>query len=167
MTSDGVDAEVGGDAFDRGAQQFGVGGVADVHGVIDDQPVGVVDDLGLVAELDRLAEASFADRSGVGFVQRHEPGRPGGLVTADPGAGLVDDPRGALDEHREVVEHAPHPSPASLVVQGFRRFGDRCGGEVGELAGDHQHLRFGLVAAPSQPHPDRVLKGAGLARCGR
>ena len=112
-------AEVGGDPFDRRAQQFGVGGVADVHGVIDDQPVGVVDDLRLVAELDRLAETSLADRSGVGFVQRHEPGRPGGLVAADPGAGLVDDPLGALDEHREILEHATHVSPASLVRKAF------------------------------------------------
>ena len=96
-----------------------------MHGVIEDQPVGVVDDLCLVAELDRFAEPALADRSGVGFVQRHEPGRPGRLITLDPGAGLVDDPLGAFDEHREVVEHAPHATPASLVRQGVRGFGDR------------------------------------------
>ena len=100
----GVDAEEGGDPLDGRAQQVGVGGVADVHGVIDDQAVGVVDDLGLVAELDRLAETSLADRSGVGFVQRHEPGRPGGLLAVDSAAGLVDDPLGALDQHSKVLE---------------------------------------------------------------
>ena len=80
-------AEVGGDPCDGGAQQFGVGGVPDVHGVIDDQPVGVVDDLRLVAELDGLAESSLADRSGVGFMERHEPGGSRRLVALRPGRG--------------------------------------------------------------------------------
>ena len=138
-----------------------------MHGVIDDQPVGVVDDLRLVAELDGLAESSFADRSGVGFMERHEPGGSRRLVALHPGAGLVDDSHGAFDEHREILEHATDAPPASLVVQGVRRFGHRCGGEVGELAGDHQDLRFGFVAAASQPHPDRVLTEREPRWCGR
>ena len=160
-------AELGDDAFDGGADQVGVGRVADVHGMIDDDPVDGVDDLGFVAELHGTAEAAFADRAGVGFMQRHEPGRAVGLVAVDAGAGLGDDPVGALDEHGELVEQATHPPPASLVLQGFRRFGDRRLGEISQATGDHQHFGFGFVAAASQPRPDRMLMGPRLARCGR
>lgn len=45
------------------------GGFADVHVVVEDEPVGVVGDLGLVAELDWFAEPSLDDRAGVGVVQ--------------------------------------------------------------------------------------------------
>jgi len=58
-------------------------------------------------------------------------------------------------------------SPAGLVLQRFRRFAHRRGGEVGELPGDHQHLGLGFVAASAKPHRDRVLMGAGLARAVR
>ncbi len=41
------------DPFDRGRQLRCVSGVSDLDGVVEDDPVGVVDDLRLVAELDR------------------------------------------------------------------------------------------------------------------
>ena len=43
-----------------------------MDGMVDDQAVFVVADLGLAAELDRLAEAALGDWAGVGFVKRHE-----------------------------------------------------------------------------------------------
>ncbi len=73
-------AQVGAEAFDGRAEQLCVGRVPDVYRVSEDDPVGVVDDLGLVTELDGLAEASFADRSSVGLMQRDEPGGAVGLV---------------------------------------------------------------------------------------
>jgi transposase len=51
----------------------GVGWVADHDGVIHHDPVGVVDDLGLVAELDGVADAALADRAGVKIVQADLP----------------------------------------------------------------------------------------------
>ena len=119
---------------------------------------------GVVAELDRLAETSLCGSVGRRVRAATRAGSSGGLLAADSAAGLVDDPLGALDQHGEILELATHLSPAGLVLQGFRRFGHRCGGEVGELPGDHQHLCFGFVAASAQPHPDRVLMGVGLAR---
>ena len=84
--------EPGFDAFDGGGQQRRVGRVADVHAVVHDDAVAVVDDLGDVAELDGPTESSFHDRSGVGVVQRHDPRRAGHGLTAQTGAGLRRDP---------------------------------------------------------------------------
>src|SRR5262249_22658331 len=62
-----------GDAFDRGCQLWCVGRVSDLDGVIEDDAVGVVGDLGFVAELHRLTQPSLADRAGVGVVQADQP----------------------------------------------------------------------------------------------
>lgn len=48
------------DSLDRGLELGRVGGVAGLEGVVEHDPVLVVGDLGLVAELDRFAEASLA-----------------------------------------------------------------------------------------------------------
>src|SRR3712207_5278393 len=50
------------DPLDGGGQLWGVGWVALVHAVVQDDTVVVVDDLALVAEFDRLAQASLGDR---------------------------------------------------------------------------------------------------------
>ena len=52
------------DPFDRGRELRGVGRVALLDGVVQDDAVGVVDDLGFVAELDGFAEAALDDRVG-------------------------------------------------------------------------------------------------------
>ena len=62
-------AEEFGDAFDGWSDQVDVAGVTDVDGVIEDDPVDVVDSLGFVAELDGFAEAAFADRACIRFEQ--------------------------------------------------------------------------------------------------
>ena len=69
--------EQGVDAGDRRGQQRRVGRVALVHAVIEHDPPGVVDHLGLVAELHRLPGTAFRDRAGVGVVQADQPARRG------------------------------------------------------------------------------------------
>ena len=56
-----------------------------------------VDDLDLVAELDRVADAALADGAGVGIVQAHQPAGPCGHATGQAGAGLLQQPAGPLD----------------------------------------------------------------------
>jgi hypothetical protein len=41
--------------------------------VVEDDPVGVVDDVGFVAELHGLAQASLADRTSVDVVETDQP----------------------------------------------------------------------------------------------
>ena len=57
------------DAGDGGEEQVGVVRVAHVDGVIHDETVDVVADLGFVAELDGFSETAFRDWSGVGLVE--------------------------------------------------------------------------------------------------
>jgi hypothetical protein len=79
----GRTSSAGGDALDRRGQLRGIGRVADLDGVVEDDPVGVVDDLGFVAELDRLAQAAFADRAGIDIVQADQPGADSGITPAN------------------------------------------------------------------------------------
>ena len=67
-------AGAAGDPFDRGGELGCVGRVALLDGVVQDDAVLVVDQLGLVAELDRLAQPALGDRAGVGVVQADPPG---------------------------------------------------------------------------------------------
>ena len=53
-----------------------VGRITLLHSVIQDDAVVVVDDLGVVSELDRPSEPSLGDRASVGIVQADPPGRP-------------------------------------------------------------------------------------------
>jgi hypothetical protein len=52
-----------GDPFDRQGQLRSVCGVPDLDGVVEDDSVGIVDDLCFVAELDGLAQPPFTDRA--------------------------------------------------------------------------------------------------------
>jgi hypothetical protein len=51
-----------GDPLQGGSELGRVGGVASLHGVVQHDTVVVVGQLGLVAELDRLAEPALGDR---------------------------------------------------------------------------------------------------------
>ena len=67
-------------------------GVPDLDVVVEDDPVNVVDDLGFVAELDGLTQASFADRAGIDIVEAHHPARARrDCPPLDAGAGLGDE----------------------------------------------------------------------------
>ena len=76
------------DAFDGGVQPGRVGRVAGLDVVVEHDPVVVVDDLGFVAELDRLPEPAFRDRAGVRVVQADPPGRTVGDGAGQPLPGL-------------------------------------------------------------------------------
>jgi hypothetical protein len=67
---------------DGGGELWRVWRVALVEGVVDDQPVDGVDDLGLVTELDRSSEPALGDRPGVAVVQADPPARPSGVRPA-------------------------------------------------------------------------------------
>ena len=54
-----------GDPLDRRGQLRCISGVTDLDSVVEDHPVGVVDDLGFVAELHGLAQPSLPDRSSI------------------------------------------------------------------------------------------------------
>ena len=100
----------GGDPSDRRGQLRGVCGVPDLDGVVEDDPVGVIDDLGFVAELDRFTQTSFAQRSGVDIVQADQPARrlrhhPGQAAT-----GLRHNAFGASDDGAQVVDRAVQPA---------------------------------------------------------
>jgi hypothetical protein len=74
--------------------------------MFEHDPVGVVEDLGLVAELDRGADAALAERPDVRLVQADQPAGP---VRHPAGkAGVEVDPEG-LDEHRVVQQSVHHP----------------------------------------------------------
>jgi hypothetical protein len=62
--------------------------IADHDDMVKHDTVVVVDDLGLVAELDRFAEPAFGDRAGIRVVQRHDPRRARGSYPRGPLAGL-------------------------------------------------------------------------------
>ena len=87
-----------GHPLDRRLHPWSVSGVAGLHVVVEDDTVVVVNNLGFVAELDRLAEPALRDRPGVGVVQADPPGRP---VRGDPGQPLPSlgrDPSGRLQQ---------------------------------------------------------------------
>jgi hypothetical protein len=65
-----------------GGHQRRIRRVADHDLMIEHDPVGVVEDLGLGAELDRPAQPALADRPGVGVVQADQPAGPSGIPPA-------------------------------------------------------------------------------------
>jgi Group II intron, maturase-specific domain len=69
-------AGAGGNPGDRRCQLGCIRRGADLDGVVQDDAVGVVHHLGLVAELHRLAQPALTDRPGVGIVQADQPTRP-------------------------------------------------------------------------------------------
>jgi hypothetical protein len=68
-----------------------VGRVTAFDGVVEHDAVLVVDHLGLVAELDRLAQPALGDRAGVTVVQADLPGCPVRGDAAQPLVGLCGD----------------------------------------------------------------------------
>jgi hypothetical protein len=145
----------GGDACDRRDQLRGICGVADLDGVIEDDPVGIVDDLGFVAELDRFAQAPFADRAGIEVMQADHPARRLGHHPAQAATGLGHNAFGASDEGVQTVDRPVQPAFA-VPGRGAQRpsgVADHCGGfddgrfgDPGQLAGDPAYRGLGLIA---------------------
>ena len=96
--------------FHGGLQAGCVGGVAGLDVVIEDDPVGVVADLGFGSELDRLAKSAFRDRAGVGVVQADSAGRAVGGGPADPLPGLRGDLAGRVQQVGQVVDRPGQPA---------------------------------------------------------
>src|SRR5260221_1995065 len=84
-----------------------------LQGVVEDDPVVVVQDLRLVAELDRLAEAALGDRPGIAVVQAYPPGGSLGGGPGQPLAGLGRDLAGGRPQYRPgpVPPRQPAPGP--------------------------------------------------------
>jgi len=155
-----------------------VGRVALVQGVVEHDAVVVVDDLRLVAELDRLPEPALGDRPGVAVVQADPPGRPIRCGAGQSLPGLRGDPPGDLQQLGQVVDRAPQPAPAAAgggvaaadpgeclglrlrpaqrpAGVGEQPFGVRGGavGQHGELTGDPTHGGLRLVPALRAAQP--------------
>jgi hypothetical protein len=79
------------DAFDSGFQPRSIDRVARLHVVVEDDAVIVVDQLSLVAELDRFPEPALSDWPGVGIVQADLPRRTVWDLAGEPLPGLLDD----------------------------------------------------------------------------
>ena len=122
-----------------GCQHRRVGRVALLDVVVDDDAVFVVDELRLVAELDRLAEAALDDRTGIGVVQRHHPRRTRRGLTGEALAGLGGDLAGQRGGPFQLGDRRPGPS-GRLVTEGA------------QLAASVAHHRVGL---PGDPLGDR------------
>ena len=157
-------AEQGLDPADRRGQQRRVGRVAQVHAVVEHDPVDVVDDLALVAELHRLPEAALRDRAGVRVVQADQPAGRGRHHPAQPGPGLGDDLPGAAQDELQLGDRRDQPpaglptlagDPASGVDQHLARLARGGLGEIGQLTSDRQHPGLGLVVAQLQVRRDR------------
>ena len=86
------------DAFHSGFQPRSIGRVARLHVVVEDDAVVVVDQLSLVAELDRFPEPALSDWPGVGIVQADLPGRTVGDPAGEPLPGLLDDLPGRVQQ---------------------------------------------------------------------
>ena len=120
-----------------------------------------------------LAEASLGDGPGVGVVERHDARRSVGDLAGEAGAGLghdlLEDRDGALelgDEGGGLARGSrtgPAQRPAGVGGHDLGVFDARLG-DGGQLAGQGQHLVFGLAAAPAQPRRD--LMGASAHRTG-
>ena len=142
------------DPSDGGLEHGGVGRVAELDVVIDDDTVLVVDDLRLAAELDRFAETALGDRPGIGIMQRHHLTRPlwggaGQTLTGLPGDLAGRDHGGLQRVHqrtrssRRGVAHGPQV-PAGVADHGV--------GLTRDAPGDPDQL---VVDAPDLVETDR------------
>jgi hypothetical protein len=86
-----------------------VGRVALLHGVIGDDPVVVAGELGVVLELDGLAEPAPGDRPGVWLVQADPPGRPVRHRAREPLPRLRRDLDGDLQQPGQALTPARPP----------------------------------------------------------
>jgi hypothetical protein len=129
-------------------------GVADLELVIQHDPVRVVGDLSLVAELHQLAQAAFDDQAGIRIVQADQPSGAAGDLAGQPHAGLADHLAGALDGDLQLLYQPGQPLAG--LPSGEQAHGGRCRllgrrrrclfGKVGELG----ELLVGLVGSGSQ-----------------
>src|SRR3954451_21056560 len=117
------------DPFDRWSQLRCVWRVSGLDSVVEDDAVGVVDDLGFVPELLRLAQPSFTYRAGIGVVQAHHTGGRVGHHPGQSAASLYHHPPSALQHRVEVVDRLGQPTSASP------------GGRSQRAAGIAQHRR--------------------------
>ena len=86
--------------------------------------VFVVDDLCLVAELDRFAEPTLDDRAGIAVVQRHHPGCPVGGLPGETLPGLGGNPSRQLGRPSGVIDRAgwfPATGRPALIEHRNRR----------------------------------------------
>ena len=85
-------------------------GVSELNGVVEDDSVGVVDDLGFVAELDRFAQPPFADRASIDIMQADQPARRLGHRPGQAAACLRHYPLGAPHHGVEVIDRLRQPA---------------------------------------------------------
>jgi hypothetical protein len=99
-----------------------------LDGVVQDDAVVVVGDLGLVPELDGLAEPALGDRPGVRVVQAHPPGGPVRHRAGQPLSRLRGDLAGGFQQLRQIIDCCaaqPAPQPARGVLEPCRGQGRR------------------------------------------
>jgi hypothetical protein len=97
------------DPPDRRGELRRVGGVAALDGVVEHDAVVVVEDLGVVAELDRPPETALGDRAGIAVVQADPPGGPVRSGAGQPLAGLLGDAAGRGEQPGQVVDRTAQP----------------------------------------------------------
>jgi hypothetical protein len=147
-------AGAGDHPLDRGTQQRRIRRVAHHDLVVEHDPVGVVQDLSFVAELDRSAQPPLADRPGVRVVQADQPARPIPASHRPAECGPAPAAAAPLDGGLQLLEHRPEPTGAlgtatSQGPAGVRHDPAGVGqlglGQPGDLPGDLEHDLGGLV----------------------
>lgn len=159
------------DPLDGWGQHRGVGRVAGLDVVVDHDAVFVVDDLGLVAELDRAAEAALHDGAGVGAPQRHHPGRALRRSSGHPSAALLGDPFGPLRQLLQPGDLDLGPGRRSVpVAEGTAGVaGHRPGlsdsplGDAGQFPVDPADLVQAVIGTAAQVGVDRPRPGLDTA----
>lgn len=140
------------DTADRRLQLRSVGRVALFDVVIENDAVGVVDNLGLVAELDGSVDAALADRSGVRVVQADQTCRRVGLAAIEPNTGWALTCAGRwrrVSSSLTARTSRPRPGAPADTLQRTARVADhrgRFGGgliyQLGEFSDDPGHEWF-------------------------
>src|SRR6478609_3029359 len=105
-------AGASGDPCDSRSQLRGVRRVPDLDVVIENDPVDVVDDLGVVPELDGLAQASLADRTGIDIVQADHPAHRFGHHPAQTATGLDHNTFSGPHDRIQIVDRPMQPTLA-------------------------------------------------------
>jgi hypothetical protein len=106
------------------------------HVVVQHDAVNVVDNLGLVAELDRPVDTALADRPCLRIVQADQTGRRVRLAAAEAQTGLSGHPRGSVEERAQLVDRADQPTPGASADPGQPAAG---------ITGDRGRLGGGLI----------------------
>jgi len=130
-------------------QLRGIRRVALLQAVVEHDAIVVVDDLGLVAELHRLAQPSLGDRPGIPLVQAHPAGGPCRGDAGDALSCLRGDLTGRLQQRRQVIDRPTQPPAASTG---------------GSIAPTGRGQRFGLGLCPAQRAPGVAQQPFGVGR---